>query len=454
MPAKKKVLKIIGITALCLVIAVVVLVFFIVRSLNADMIEKVMESHLSRKVQIQTFKAGLFSAVSGIKAEQITVSNMWEVSRIRSEQTIPENEVFLRAGSFKFQFSILPLLKKELKIQSFILEDPEIRLVRYADGSLNVSDLMQPKPTAAEPMAAQDLPLSISIDRIAVSNGTVLLEDQSTGNRFKIHSLNVEVFDIRIDPQDLENFNSLQTKIDFIVESMFIQPGGFAQELNADFKAGGTIFPFDPSTGEPTPSFELRIESPSGLIQGSSLLKQINSIPLLEGYGLRLNLLDENLGWKEAIIEMNLQDNVLNIQKGRFHTGEYDLTYKGSYNLVDTELSADLELLLDPALNETAKSVIRKQANMVIRTDLKKYITEEDVAQTLISVMQNERQQIQLPLVVSGTLSSPKVKLKGPKAGALTAAFGQLVADRAKEAGRNVVKENIKGAIKSLIKKK
>ncbi len=455
MPAnKKKVLKFMGIAALALVIILVILVFIIVRSLNADMIEKVMESRLSRKVQIQTFKAGLFSAVSGIKAEQITVSNVWEASRIRSEQIIPENEVFMRAGSFRFEFSIFPLLKKQLKIQNLILEAPEIRLIQYADGSLNISDLMQPQPTAAEPMAAQDLPLSIHIDRIAVTNGTVMVEDRSTGNRFKVRELNVEIYDIQIDPQDLENFNSLQTKIGFIVESLFIQPGGFAQELNAVFKAGGTIYPFDSKTGDPSPSFNLRLESPSGLIQGSSLLKQINSLPLIQGYGLRFNLLDENLDWKEAVIDMSMQNDVLAIREGKFHTGEYDLLYHGSYNLANNALSADIELFLDPALNETAKSIIRKQAGAVIRTDLKKYLSEEDVAQALVSAMQNEKQQIHLPLEVSGSLSSPKVKLKGPRSGALTDAFTQLVAERARSAGRNAVKENIKGAIKGLIKKK
>ncbi len=451
---KKRVLKFMGIAALALVITLVVLVFIIVRSLDADMLEKVLESRLSRKVQIQTFKAGLFSAVSGIKAEQIVVSNMWESSRIRSELTIPEDEVFMRAGSFKFEFSILPLLKKQLKIQNLILQAPEIRLIQYADGSLNISDLMRPQQAAAEPMAAQDLPLSLHIDRIAVTNGTVMVEDRSTGNRFQVSELNVELFDIQIDPQDLENSNSLQTKIEFSVESLFVQPGGFAQKLNAVFKAGGTIHPFDPKTGEPSPSFNLRLESPSGLIQGSSLLKQINSLPLIEGYGLRFNLLDENLDWKEAVIDMSMQNNVLAIREGKFHTGEYDLLYHGSYNLASTELSADIELLLDPALNETAKSIIRKQAGAVIRADMKKYLSEEDVAQVLVSAMQNEKQQIQLPLEIFGSLSKPRVKLKGPRSDALTRAFTQLVADRAKSAGRNAVKENIKGAIKGLIKKK
>jgi len=152
----KKIFKITWISAAILLGAVLVFALVLWLTVDADMIESALEKQLSRKVKIGRIKAGLFAAVSGISAERISISDR------------AEEDVFMRLASLEFQFEFLPLLRRHLRVRALILEGPEIRLVRYPDGSLNVSDLMSPGPPGKE-MEAGDLPLSLHIERIRVS---------------------------------------------------------------------------------------------------------------------------------------------------------------------------------------------------------------------------------------------------------------------------------------------
>jgi uncharacterized protein involved in outer membrane biogenesis len=126
---QKRIFKIIGIISVILLAAIILFAVFVWLSVDADVIESALEKRLSRKVKIGEIKAGLFSAVSGIKAERLSISDRWDRERIESEEDIREEDVFMRLASLELRFEFLPLLRRHLRVRSLILKGPEIRLV-------------------------------------------------------------------------------------------------------------------------------------------------------------------------------------------------------------------------------------------------------------------------------------------------------------------------------------
>ena len=449
----KKIFKIAWISAAILLGIVLVLAVVVWLTVDTDMIESAMEKQLSRKVEIGRIKAGLFSSVSGFDIEEVAISDLRTRGKIDSEDKIDDDEIFMSLESLKLNFEFWPLLRRQLRIRSLLITQPEIHLVRYPDGTLNVSDLMTAGSSEKE-MGAEDLPLALDIERIRVSDGVLLFEDQTNGSRYRIHSFNLEIFDIRIDPRNLEQHNSFQIQADALLESVLIPSGGFAQEVTSEFRMQGQIQPFDPKTGKSAPQVNLKIETPSGLIKGSALFARLRSSPLLNRFGVAPEFLPDDLDWKNGSILLSMAGDVIQLEEGAFRLEGYGMNYSGAFDLKSEAVAAELELLLDRDLNAPVRQMLGIQADAALRSDMKKYVSGDDIAQTLLSVMQNEDQQIQLSFRISGTLQDPKTELQGPASTAMSAAVQNLVAERARAAGEHAVKEKLTDKLKGLIKKK
>ncbi len=453
MSKRKKLFKITLISAAIVVAIVLVLAIVAWLTIDADMIESALEGQISREVEIGGIEASLFSSVSGFTVEQLTISNHRSREQLESEKKISDDEIFMRLDSLKLKFEFWPLLRRQLKVRSLLIERPEIRLTRFPDGSLNVSDLMTEGLPEKE-MEAGDIPLSLSVDRIRVSDGILLFEDQTNGSQYRISSFNLEIYDIRIDPRNLEEQNSLQIVGDAVLESEFLPAGGFAQEVEAEFRMHGQIQPFDPVSGNPDPQVDMQLETPSGLIKGSELFARLRSSPVLDRFGITPDFLPDDLDWKDGSILLSMAGNIVRLEEGRFRLEGYGMNYGGSFDLKSEAVDADLELLLDRDLNAPITRAFGSQADAALRSDMKKYVSGDDIAQTLIGAMQNEDQQIQLLFRISGTLQDPKTELSGPASAALSAAVQSLIAERARAAGEQAVKETLTNKLKGLIKKK
>ena len=453
MSIKRKLFKIAWISAAVLAAVVLVIAVILWLTVDADMIESVIERQISRRVEIGGIRAGLFSAVSGFSVQQLLISNRWSRERIDSEEDIGEDEIFMRMGSLKLELEFWPLLRRHLRVRSLLISQPEIRLVRFADGSLSVSDLMTERPSD-KGMEAGDLPLSLDVESIRVSDGVLLFEDRVSGSRFRIHSLNLEISDIRIDPRDLEQHNSLRIRGAAALESVLIPPGGFAQEVEAEFRMQGLVRPFDPETGLPAPQARLNLETPSGRIKGSALFARLRSSPLLSGFGVTPDFLPGDLDWKDGTLVLSVAGDLAEIEEGTFRLEGYGMNTSGTLHLKNESVSADLDLLLDRGLNEPVRRMLGTQADAVLSPDMRRYVSGDELAQALISVMQNEDEQIQLPFRISGTLQKPETGLKAPAAAALSAAAQRLLAEKAGSAGERAVKSKLTDTLKGLIKKK
>ncbi|MFA9454790.1 MAG: hypothetical protein ACERK6_12845, partial [Candidatus Aminicenantaceae bacterium] len=126
----KKIFKIAWISAAILLGVVLVLAVVVWLTVDVDMIESAMAKRLSRRVEIGSIKAGLFSSVSGFDIEQVAISDRRSREQIESEGKLGEDEIFMRLESLKLNFEFWPLLRRQLRIRSLLINQPEIRVVR------------------------------------------------------------------------------------------------------------------------------------------------------------------------------------------------------------------------------------------------------------------------------------------------------------------------------------
>jgi AsmA protein len=105
---------------------------------------------------------------------------------------------FARVAAAGVRVEVLPLLRKELIVDTILLDGLELNLMKNKAGVSNWADLAAgettaPKPAAPEAAApAAPAIAALSIGGIRVSNGKILWLDQQAGQRYEIRALGLE----------------------------------------------------------------------------------------------------------------------------------------------------------------------------------------------------------------------------------------------------------------------
>jgi len=108
---------------------------------------------------------------------------------------------FLTAKSVRVGIAVLPLvLSKRLQIESLRLQQPRVTLKRSNTGVWNISTFgaSSPAPAGHDPSSSSSSPLGLdlSVDRLIVSNGQVVIETPKSGDRQHVYDkLSVDVRD-------------------------------------------------------------------------------------------------------------------------------------------------------------------------------------------------------------------------------------------------------------------
>ncbi len=165
-----KLLKIFGVLAVLVVIALVGLNVFIKSYLTNDRIKALVippaEKALNRKVTIGDIGVSLFS---GITIKDFTIKE-------RDGKTD-----FVHSKAFKISYDLMPLLQKKLEVSEILLDAPAIRVVRDKDGKFNFNSLPKSAKSQesdeANKSAAVALPIALSVDRIRISNAQITFRD-------------------------------------------------------------------------------------------------------------------------------------------------------------------------------------------------------------------------------------------------------------------------------------
>lgn len=181
---RKKLLKIAALcagTAIALFIGVIILIKVVI---SPELVKKTILPRISaainRQVSLGEVSVSIFS---GIRLHDLVI------------QDKEGPEPFLKAGALRLDYRFWPLLRKRVEIKEIRLESPYVRLVRYADGSFNFSDLKKPPQPEDKAETKEKSPIDLAVSQVTLSNGTVSYEDRrgSGGKPYTIEISAIQV---------------------------------------------------------------------------------------------------------------------------------------------------------------------------------------------------------------------------------------------------------------------
>lgn len=170
-------------------------------------------------------------------------------------------EDFVRAEAARLDVALWPLLSRDIRVTRFVLQKPEIRIVRDADGRFNFESLT-PDPaaeatdeTGAPPSEEQPqagLPLLVAL--LDIEDGAVDFQDRQAGSELRVGRIELRARDV-----------SLDTPVNVKLEAALLSD---RRNVFVDLRAGplGT----EGETLAPVPldgSLELRALDPAGLLR-------------------------------------------------------------------------------------------------------------------------------------------------------------------------------------------
>jgi uncharacterized protein involved in outer membrane biogenesis len=143
------------------------------------------EKHLHRQMKLESVRLNLFQGLS-LEGFQL------------SERPSFDQGIFVASRRLAVKPYLLPLFKGQVIVKSVELAEPEIHIVRRADGTFNFSDLAGSTDTAAAsgpdakegPMAG----VQVLVHRLAIQDGQASFEDQTpAAMQFAVKNLDLSV---------------------------------------------------------------------------------------------------------------------------------------------------------------------------------------------------------------------------------------------------------------------
>ncbi len=107
------------------------------------------------------------------------------------------NKEFASVNGVKVSLALLPLLKKELVVDTVYIDGAQANIIKYKDGTTNFDDLM------SKDEASQDI--KFDIDGVNVTNSAVSFSDEGTGAKYNISKFNLKSGHIALaEPVDIK----------------------------------------------------------------------------------------------------------------------------------------------------------------------------------------------------------------------------------------------------------
>lgn len=469
----KKIFKWTGISfgvVLLLIIAAGIAAMIIV---DKPFIESQMEKALHRQVRIGDVSGSLFSAVSGFSVSDVKISNYKTDKAIEALKGKPvaPGDTFASMKSFKFRISIPPLLSGKFVLNEIMLYEPVINIVRYKSGAFNFSDLLVTKKLTPEeqaelekklkeeaeaaknqppskPFKADDIPVAINIGSVGMQDGTINFNDMTSEQKINLYKVTAKVYDITIDPANLEKNDSLQLKVFAGIKTMSRPKSGSVESFDIGFDIAGTVIPFDKKTRLLNPEITLKAGSPYGKMTGLQIFNEMMNVEQLTKYCGKFDFLQKDVNWKNGYVYVHYKDNIATLKDGKIGNDDYAMTFGGKVNVATMNLDLATDMTLAKKHTDTVKSRTSKLADKAITGKTRDYLKAEEVADAAVKPMLNDKSEIFIKYSVKGNASKPDVKMVHPKLGSLTDVVKSLakdaagkVVDKAADAAKDKAKE-------------
>ncbi len=477
----KKIFKWLGIVIGAIVALIIIASIVIMIVVDKQMIEDQMEKALNRQVAIEDIDVGIFSVVSGIEVKGVQISNFKTPKQLEKlkDKPVPQSDLFVGLKAFVFKLRFMPLLSGDVELRELMLYEPVINAIRYRNGAFNFSDLMAPKKLTAEekaelkkkqeeearkkaeeakkpkepsgPFTADDLPVSITIGKVGMENGTVTFKDLKLRQTIQLYNLTTQVYDIAIDPKDLENKNQVKVKFNSGIKTIGTTSTGTVDSFDIVVSANGNVKPFDLKTRQVNPEAAMKVGSPRGKMTGLQVFDAIKSNETLEQYSGKLGFLKDTIDWKDGYVDLWYKAGVVKLSNGKIETRDYRMTFQGTANTNNKKVNMDIDLALDEKYNKSIEKGIQRNVDKGVKAmgkNVQKYVKSDKITQSAMKKLVNDEGKVYLQYKVTGTYTSPKTKLVSPKIPTIE----ELVKDAAGDLG-DVAKDAAKDAAKKATKK-
>lgn len=174
-----------GLIALLIMIAVIVAVTFDPNDYK-PLIVKMVQEKKQRTLNIEGDIELAFWPKIGANLGKVSLSEH------KSEKE------FASVQGLKVSLALLPLLRKELVVDTIYIDGARANIIRYKDGSTNFDDLLSKEEEESEQ-------IKFDIDGVILTDTTVTYTDQQADSRYQIGDLDLEAGHIALgEPFDLE----------------------------------------------------------------------------------------------------------------------------------------------------------------------------------------------------------------------------------------------------------
>jgi AsmA protein len=190
----KKLLAILGITfgaiVLLTAVGILLLVLFVDPNEYKEEIAKAVHDATGRELAFEGDISFTFYPWLGLELGRVSLSNAQGFTR----------EVFARVENAKVDVRLIPLLRREVEVDTILLNGLALHLERDKDGRTNWDDLAredgpEPSPDPARDPGAQIRELSIG--GISVRNSLVTWDDRSAAQSFELKEVNLTTSEVR-----------------------------------------------------------------------------------------------------------------------------------------------------------------------------------------------------------------------------------------------------------------
>jgi len=235
------------IAAGCLLLVILALPFLVDLTPYQDQYRPMLEEALNRKVSIQAIHLTIVPRL-GIRAEEVTVM---DDPRFNTAS-------FASLKSLDIGVKLWPLLQQRIEVEEVVLHDPQITIVKDANGVLNVSTLGnhggRPGPSAERPSSLLGL---LAVDTMSLKGGKLTYTDRTSQppKEYELANLEVIVRSVKVgqvaglhiatlvQPYDLPvtidgSFGPVQDKLALDDIDFALRTGGVVSNLKGSLVAG------------------------------------------------------------------------------------------------------------------------------------------------------------------------------------------------------------------------
>ena len=179
-----------GILLALVVLLVVGLTVVIDPNQYKDRIIEAVRDNTGRELTIEGKMGWSFFPWIGIETGRLVLSNAPGFGK----------DPFARIEAVGVKVKLLPLLRKEITVDTFLLDGLKLNLARYPSGKTNWDDLITPSP-ATKPDAKIKSGAGIgmgglNIDKVDIRRADIAWKDQMSGARYAVHNLDLKTGNI------------------------------------------------------------------------------------------------------------------------------------------------------------------------------------------------------------------------------------------------------------------